>query len=232
MLRALQGIPEPAPTERRAAGSTWDGVRYLRARPALGAVVLLTFAVSVFGWPVVTVLPAYTKLRLGLEVEAYSLLLSSLGAGALTAALVTATFGSVARRGAFLVAGAAVCAVGMAGLGLAARPWAANGCCTAVGFGLILFLSTAQSTLQLAVADEVRGRVMAVWAMVLSASTPLGHLAVGELVNEYAVGPVLLGMAAGIGAVALLLVVRKVVGEPGALATGGGAHSSRESSGR
>lgn len=211
VLRALRRIPEPRPNEKPGA-SPLAGVRYLREHPALGAVVVFTFMLSAFGWPVITVLPAYTKLQLGLKEESYSLLLSSLGAGALGAALATATFGSVPRRGAFLAVGVASCALGMAGLGFAQVVWLACGCCAAVGFGMILFLSTAQSTLQLAVPDEVRGRVMAVWAMTLSASAPLGHLLAGHMITEVGVGPVLFGMAAGIGAVLLLLAVRWRVG--------------------
>lgn len=205
VLRALRRIPEPRRNEKPVA-SSWAGLRYLRDHPALGAVVLLTFALSAFGWPVITVLPAFTKLQLGLKEDAYSFLLSSLGAGALGAALATATFGSVARRGAFMLVGVAACAVGMAGLGLSQVMWHANVCCAALGFGMILFLATGQSTLQIAVPDEVRGRVMAVWAMTLSASAPVGHLIAGQAVTTVGVGPVLLGMAAGIGAVLLLLV--------------------------
>jgi MFS family permease len=180
----------------------------------------------VFGWPVVTVLPAYTKLRLGLKEEAYSFLLSSLGAGALAAALATATFGSVPRRGAFMLVGVALCAAGIAGLGFANVAWVANGCCAAIGCGMILFLATGQSTLQLAVPNEVRGRVMAVWAMTLSASAPLGHLLVGELVKEYEVGPVLFGMAACVGVVAVLfagMLAARRLGEPRPQGRGRGA---------
>lgn len=206
VLRALRGIPEmQTHEEKREPGSAWDGLRYLREHPAMGGLVALTFVVCVFGWPVITVLPAYTKLRLHLEAKAYSLLLSTLGAGALGAALATATFGSPARRGGFLLLGVASSAGGLAGLGFAEQPWLAGVCCGAIGFGLILYLSTGQSTLQLAVPDEKRGRVMAWWAMTLSASAPLGHLAAGELVNEHGVGPVLFGMAAGIGAMAVAL---------------------------
>jgi len=204
VLRALRGIPEPR-AHAKAASSMWDGLRYLRDRPQHGGLVALTFVVCVFAWPVVTVLPAYTRLRLGLREDAYSLLLSAMGAGALGAALATATFGSVARRGAFLLVGVGVCAAGLAGLGLAERAWAACVCCAAVGFGLILYLSTGQSALQLAVPDEKRGRVMAWWAMTLSASTPLGHLIAGQAVTEFGVGPVLLGMGAGVGAMTVAL---------------------------
>ncbi len=206
VLRALRGIPEPHTTAKPAPGSSWDGLRYLREHPTMGGIVALTFVVCVFGWPVVTVLPAYTKMRLGLREDAYSFLLSSLGAGALTAALATATFGNTARRGAFMLVGVAVCACGLTGLGFADRLWLASLCCAAVGFGLILYLSTGQSTLQLAVPDDKRGRVMALWAMTLSASGPLGHLIAGQAVATLGdVGPVLFGMAAGAGAVSLAL---------------------------
>jgi hypothetical protein len=138
--------------------------------------------------------------------------LSALGAGALGAALATATFGSAARRGAFLLVALAACAAGLAGLGCAERAWVAAGCCAATGFGLILYLSTGQSTLQLAVPDEKRGRVMALWAMTLSASAPVGHLVAGQAVTVFGPGTVLLGMAAGIALVAVcfagLLAVR------------------------
>jgi MFS family permease len=206
VLRALRGIPEPQVKEKLTPGSTWDGLRYLRDHPAMGGLVLLTFVVCVFGWPIITVLPAYTKLRLHLKEDAYSLLLSAIGAGALIAALTTATFGSVARRGTFLLLGVGAAAVGLAGLGFAHHPLLAGMCCIAIGFGLILYLSIGQSILQLAVPDEKRGRVMAWWAMTLSASAPLGHLLAGETITALSdVGPVLFGMAAGIGVATLAL---------------------------
>ncbi len=214
VLRALGGIPEPHTHNPAHRGSMWDGFRYLRSHPALGALVGFTFFVCVFGWPVITVLPAYTRLRLGMKEDAYSLLLSALGAGALLAALATATFGNVRRRTAFLLVGVACTAVALVGLGLAGNLLLAALCCTATGFGLILYLSTGQSVLQLAVPDAMRGRVMAWWAMTLSASAPLGHLLVGQMIATFnAVGPVLLGMAAGIAlaatGLAVLLAVRR-----------------------
>jgi MFS family permease len=205
VLWALRGIPEPHAHTKVEGGSVWDGLRYLRDRPTMGGLVLLTFVVCVFGWPIITVLPAYTRLRLDLKEDAYSLLLSALGGGALLAALTTATFGSVGRRGALLLLGTAVGAAGLLRLGLAEGPWAAGTGCVAVGFGLILYLSTGQSTLQLAVPDDKRGRVMAWWAMTLSASAPLGHLIAGEAITASGVGPVLFGMAAGTAAAALAI---------------------------
>ena len=209
VLAALRGI-RVAGTSGDAyhpnPGSAWDGVRYLARRPRLGGLVLFTFAQCVFGWPVLTLFPAYTRVRLGLGEQSYSLLVSTLGAGALVAAFATATFGSVARRGPFLVLGAGATAAAVFALSAAATlheaMWAAAG----VGFGLVLFLSTGQSTLQLAVPDEMRGRVMALWAITLSASAPLGHLLAGQAAGVVGVELVLRVMAAGLVVVALGLV--------------------------
>lgn len=231
VLLALWGIRPPHGTGRARAhaGSAWDGLRYLGEHPSLGGLVLLTLVVCVFGWPLLTILPAYTDRWLGAAGKTYSLLVSAIGAGALAAALTTATFGSPRRRRAFLVGGTTVLALGLFGLTLTRWPVAAAAGCSAMGFGMILYLSTGQSVLQLAVPDDKRGRVLALWAMTLSASAPLGHLAAGAAVAAFGVEVVLWGMAAGVGLTAGLLAAG---GDPapappsGPPAPAGQSHSS------
>jgi Na+/melibiose symporter-like transporter len=209
VLFALRGIvvPDTGPAAGARRRGMWDGFRYLRERTAMGVLVLLTLLLCVFGWPLVTLLPVYTRTQLNRGEQTYSLLVSALGAGALVAALATATFGTPARRGKFLVFGPAVGMLGLLGVWQATRPEFAALACAAAGFGLILYLSTGQSTLQLAVPGDRRGRVMALWAMTLSASAPLGHLLAGHAVTLVGVGPVLLAMAAGAGLVVAALAV-------------------------
>lgn len=215
VLLALRRIEVPGlpANHAPAAGSAWDGVRYLAGRRRLGGLVVLTFVLCAFAWPVLTLFPAYTRTRLGLAEESYSFLVSALGAGALVGALGCATFGTPARRGAFLVVGAGAAAAGLAGLAETTTGGVAVGWSGCVGFGLILFLSTGQSALQLAVPDDVRGRVMAVWAMTLSASAPAGHLLAGQLADAAGVAPVLRGMALGCAGVAAALAVLLSLGE-------------------
>ncbi|VTT99228.1 Uncharacterized protein OS=uncultured bacterium GN=ACD_20C00298G0003 PE=4 SV=1: MFS_3 [Gemmataceae bacterium] len=206
-LRAIR-VPGDGAPKKRAAGSVWDGVRYLRRNPALGGLVLLTLAMCVFGWPLITVLPAFTRLNLGHSERTYSFLVSTVGAGALLAALATATFGRTELRWRFLVIGAAASALGLFIVSQAGELWRAVLGCATAGFGLILYLSTGQSTLQLAVPDAKRGRVMALWAMTLSASAPLGHLLAGQAVTAFGVQPVLLAMSMGAaGCTAVLIVI-------------------------
>jgi MFS family permease len=214
VLIALRGIAVPGESAARgeADGSAWDGIRYLAAHRLLGGLVLLTLVFCILAWPTLTLFPGYTHQQLHLREETYSFLVSALGGGALVAALTTATFGNTARRGTFLVLGSAVTAVGIAALAGVAHLGSAVAAAATVGFGLILFLSTGQSTLQLAVPDEMRGRVMALWAMTLSASAPLGHLLAGQAAEAVGIRTVLFAMAIGSGLVALglgMMVARR-----------------------
>jgi len=206
VLVALRKIGERGePVEHRERGEFFAGLSYLRANPRLAALLGLTGLLSVFAWPTLTLFPAYSNFVLGHSEKEYSLLVSALGCGALIGALATATYGSVELRGRLLSAGAAFVAVGIAGLVFARAIAPAAACAATLGFGLILFLSTGQSTLQLSVEGVRRGRVMALWAMTLSASAPFGHLVFGEAARHHPLPDVFAVMAAGAGATALLV---------------------------
>lgn len=190
-----------------------QGFRYLIEHPALGGLVLLTFVIGTFGWPVLTLMPAYTADVLGRSEQSYYALVGSLGTGALIAALATATFGSAERRKSFLIIGAFTAGFGLLGLTQTNVLPLAMLCTGSTGFGLILYLSTGQSTLQLAVPDEVRGRVLALWAMTLSASAPIGHLIAGQATRDFGILIVLEWMTVGVLASAMglaIVLVRRV----------------------
>jgi len=211
VLMALRRIRIAEGTgERGPASSMLDGIRYLRSRPALVLLLLLTGGLCVFGWPALTLFPAYTKLVLGMAEKEYTTLVSSLGIGALVAALVNATFGTARRSGRMLFFGALTSALGLFALSGVHELWPALAGGVLLGFGLILFLSTGQSRMQLSVPDAVRGRAMAFWAMTLSASAPIGHIAAGSAAQMWPIPEVLmvLGCGASIVAAGVWLLAR------------------------
>ncbi|CAN5414521.1 MFS transporter [soil metagenome] len=185
---------------KQAPGSFWDGFRFLRQHPGLAGIVVFTGLLSIFGWPVLTLLPAYTKFVLGQAEKSYSLLVSALGGGALIGSILTATYGSPKRKERFLLLGCFASLLGLIGLTVVNVMPLALGCCALFGFGLILYLSTGQSTMQLSSPDHARGKVMALWAMTLSGSSIPGHLLAGYAAQHYPVTDVMLAMTAGVAA--------------------------------
>ncbi len=207
VLMALRRIrASGARTADYERGSVLDGLRYVIAHPHLGGLLVLTGCVSIAAWPALSLFPAYTSLALGHAEKEYSVLVSCLGSGALIAALTNATFGTIARRGFFLGLGAGLAAFGLLGLSLAESLIAAGGAAGCLGFGLILYLSTGQSALQLSVPDATRGRVMALWAMTLSASAPIGHLLAGTAATEWPIRTVLTALASATGLLAVAVI--------------------------
>jgi MFS family permease len=74
-----------------------------------------------------------------------------------------------------------------------------------VGAGGIVMAATANATIQLAVPDGLRGRVMSVYTTVFSASTPIGGLAAGALASSIGILPTValggaLSLLTGLGA--------------------------------
>jgi hypothetical protein len=76
-----------------------------------------------------------------------------------------------------------------------------------VGFGSIWMAATGNATIQLAVPDHLRGRVMSVYTTVFSASVPIGGLAMGAVASSFGVPVAIalggaLSVLVGLGALA------------------------------
>src|SRR5262249_29212388 len=64
-----------------------------------------------------------------------------------------------------------------------------------LGFFITAQISGSHSLLQLAVYDQLRGRVSSIWMMNMLGLLPLGSLLVGWLANKYGAPPALEGCA-------------------------------------
>jgi MFS family permease len=209
VLIALAAMRLPAlvqPVGKRGGlGAIAGAFVYLAERPSLALLMLLAGSLALFGWPFQALLPALAKKQLEANEGGYSLLLSSAGAGALIAALLVATYGSMARRRLFLGAGVGLTVAGLLGLAGAWNLPLAIGCCGLLGCGLILFFATTQAVVQLSTEDHNRGSVMGVWSMILTGGVPLGSLLAGLAADRWDEPLVFAAMGGACAAAALSL---------------------------
>jgi MFS family permease len=192
--------------QERQEQSLLDGFRYLGAHPELALLVLLAATTTLCGWPFMSLLPAIADHQLHSAGSGYSMLVSATGVGALIAAWALATFGSTRRPNLVIGSGVVVIVIGLLGLSKAREFVLAVACCGAVGFGLILFLATSQTVLQLRSEEYNRGRIMGIWAMTLSGALPLGNLIAGPAADRWG-EPLILqffGITCAIAAVGVL----------------------------
>jgi MFS family permease len=169
----------------KPTNSLWAGFRYLGRHPQLILLLVLSGSMSLFGWPILSLLPAVADQRLRGSTDAYAWMLSAIGGGAGFASLLVASFNSTLRRRWFLAAGAGLASSSLLGLAMARSLPLAVACCALLGCGLILFFPTSQAIMQLRSGDHVRGRVMGIWSMVLSGAFPLGHLLAGRAADRW-----------------------------------------------
>jgi MFS family permease len=145
-------------------------------------------------------LPVVAKQSFGGGPTVYGFMTASMGLGAVVGGLYLAARGRTGIRS--LVNSAAVFCVVMAAAALAPTLWLELVAIALVGAASVGFLSKGNSTLQLQASPQMRGRVMALWAVAFLGSTPIGGPIAGAVSERF-------GGRAGLalGAAACLLAV-------------------------
>jgi predicted MFS family arabinose efflux permease len=158
-----------------------DGVRYATRTPLVALILGLVFAVSTFAMNHGVLVPLFAREVLHEEVHVFGLLMASLGAGAVVGAIAVATLGyGPPPLAAVVIPGLGV---GLAILGLAfVRHFAVAAVVLfLVGIMQIIFQNGCNTIVQVAVPDELRGRVMGVYMMVFAGATPVGASLIGAV---------------------------------------------------
>jgi predicted MFS family arabinose efflux permease len=210
IILALALIRVPPEPLKASPVDAHGGFRVLARRPGMLTLVLLAGLVAIGGWPLLALLPMLATAELHRAEGGYGTLLSSVGIGALAGALTAASVANEVRRKLLLFGGLVLVSWGLAGLSVAPPLPIASACCVLFGYGMILFFATGQTVVQLGTADADRGKVMGVWAMMLSAGVPLGNLVFGPAADVVGVTRVIAVQAGMIAVAAGVLVVRRV----------------------
>jgi MFS family permease len=187
MIFALRGMDQSrlhaAPVARREPGAIRAGLRYVMRTPELMVPLALMGLVGTLGFNFQVVLPLLAKFSFESGAMTYAALVSAMAVGSIAGALVN---GHRGRTGPRLIAGGAL-AFGVSALLAAAMPSLALEILmlSLLGAASVTFAATINSTLQLAVTPEMRGRVMALYSVVFLGSTPIGGPLAGWLAQNY-----------------------------------------------
>jgi MFS family permease len=189
----------PAPVTPKAKRQIREGLKYAHRVRELWVPLVMMAVVGTLSYNFQTVFPLFTTRDLGGTGTTFTLLFSVVSVGALIGALHTA------RRKSTDVRSVAMAALGY-GAAMTLMALAPNDV-FAFAFGFLLgitsiaFLVSSTAIVQLRAAPEMRGRVLALQAMLFLGSTPIGGPIVGWVSEQfgarYAIG---LGAAAALGA--------------------------------
>ena len=172
--------PRPA---RREPGALRAALRYVRATPALRVPLAMMALVGTLSFNFTVLLPLLARFTFDGDASSYAALMIAMGAGSVVGALVSGSREVVGSR--LLVLSSA--AFGVLIALLAAAPSLAVAAAVLVGVGAagVTFAAGVNSTLQLEVAGDMRGRVMALYSIVFLGSTPIGGPLAGWLAEAW-----------------------------------------------
>jgi MFS family permease len=168
----------------RAPGQVREGLRYAIRTPELAVPLLMLTVTGIVAYEFPTTLPLLATDAFHGDAVTYGVMAAAMAGGAVVGGLVAAS--RTARPGPRALAqvcigwGAAIVVTGIA-------PSLLTACLALVfvGYGSITFNSTAKTTLQLAARPELRGRVMALWAIAWGGSSVVGAPLVGWVAEQF-----------------------------------------------
>jgi MFS family permease len=200
-LASVHPKPQAVPSSRV---SFRDGLRSVRARPELAAMLFIVAACGIASDPPSTLGPEIAASFGGGDALA-GLILGGFGAGAVLAAFVAGAESVRHHRKVAILLG-----VLLAGMVLfALSPWVAlmlTGSVVA-GFGYLASQTRTSSMMYRLIADHERGRIMAIWSVAFIGIRPIASLVDGAIAAVAGTAVATLAMALPVAAALVLSIV-------------------------
>ena len=179
----------PPSREERERGAFWrdltEGFRYVRNRPRVSSLLLLSAINSLFGAPYFTLVPIYARNIFGMGETGLAVMMGTAGAGAFFGALLVAYLGDWRRKGWLVLGGSISFGVFIANFALSSRLTLSLAFLFGVGFSLVICVSTINTLLQTLVTDQMRGRVMSMFILSFMGTMPIGNIIAGAASNRF-----------------------------------------------
>ncbi len=180
-------LERAGPVVARSFGRTVSelraGVAYVFGFAPIGNVLLLVAATAFTGFAAPVVMPIFARDVFGGDASTLGWLMSAVGVGALAGAIYLSTRTTVRGLGRVIGLGGLAMGAGWMACGLCRTLAPALVCLAGVGAGGVLLMASGNTVVQSLVDEDKRGRVMSLFAMAFTGTTPLGNLVIGGLAD-------------------------------------------------
>jgi MFS family permease len=200
----------PSPVTPRGKGQLAEGLRYAAGKPAILFTIITLGAVAMFAYTMPVLLAAYANDVYKVGSAGYGFFNALVAVGALTGAVLSTRRMGVSLR--LVIAGAVVLGVVQASAALSPDIVMFAVLMALSGAASLLFLTSANSLVQMSTNLGIRGRVMALYILVQLGGQALGGPVMGWIVESFgpAWGLAVSGLVPLLTAVVLgLLIMRR-----------------------
>ena len=188
-LLAMRMAPaSPRKSHTNAWGQLRSGVAYAVRTDEVGALLLISLTLSLFGITYSTVLPAFVDRVLQQGAGAFGAINTASGIGAVSAAVLVARYGDRGFRGRWLNWMALAYPVVLIVFALNRFYPLALFLSVFLGLGFMNQFTLINTLLQTQIVDEMRGRIMSLYTLTFFGLAPFGNLAMGALSEIWGIG--------------------------------------------
>ena len=181
-----------------------EGIQFMKSKPEIYRIILLIAVFSLIGIPYITFLPVFAVEVFRTGPKGLGFLVSAAGTGALTAALSLAFKGDIKEKNRFMSISALCFSFSLFAFSLSKNFYLSIVILIFIGWGIVSFLATANTFIQLSVPDNLRGRAMSVYALVFLGTAPLGNSLLGVLADSF-------GTARAVSISAIFCIIASVI---------------------
>lgn len=215
VLLALALIRLPKAIDRQrstlnGARQFLEALRYIPGQPGIVVALMLSLIVGVLVNPVAQMTVVFAGRVFEVGPAQLGIMSACMGIGSLLGAPFMAGWGHVLGL-ATLTRGALIsCAAGLFMFAVSPNVFVAGVALILVGGGFLICMSASNTAIQMIVADDLRGRVIAVRIMTYMLSMPIGAAAIGALADGF--GPRIAMVIASIGTLCTGVVLMSLRG--------------------
>ncbi len=162
-----------------------EGIGYAFSEPVIRTLLLFVGVTSVFGWSYSSMLPVIARNIYHADAAVLGHFYSATGVGAVIAMILVSAFSRQIKASWFIFGGNILFVLSLIMFTYTANIAIALFLLFISGLGIISQMAMINTTIQRLSDDRLRGRVMAIYALMVMGMAPLGHLAVGFFTEHY-----------------------------------------------
>ena len=183
-LLLMRTTPKVSPKKASAWRQLKKGLAYSFGFAPIRYIILLLSLVSLTAVPYMVLMPVFAKDILKGGPRTLGFLMGSAGVGALIGAIYLASRRSVLGLGRLIVAATGVFGAALIVFSFSRTLWLSEVLILFAGMGMMIYMAASNTVLQTIVTDEMRGRVMSLYATAFMGVMPFGSLLAGGLAQK------------------------------------------------
>lgn len=186
-----------------------EGLSFVWNEGRLFLLTVLAAATTLFGIPIVTMMPVVAEDIFGVGASGYSWLMTASGAGSVVGAVLVASLLTIRRRGTLAIGFQISFAILLLAFAFSRMFWLSAVLAFLAGLTLLGVITVTSSMVQLVTTEQMRGRVMSIFMLAFRGGMPLGNLIAGYVAQRWSISVALGVNGAILAMVALFFIARR-----------------------